>query len=632
MSVQSKYFQVTPQVMLEYMTDEFKILKKPNDATDSSIYMLNDLNGNQQCVILDNQSEHAKLPQQSYASTSISDYFYPGTAQDISINAMSQTELIAGELQVNETAVGDILNSSLGVSERTVKCYKDTIRIYLTTGYMMNSLSGYHLKVKSHVDVVRNGSSSLYLKNAYITLIDWYMPKEELKDRIHWMPQPLYFTKSYYDRYVEIDFPSPFDIAQNERAIDYTYEAEDGTIYRGFPNPNDAVIIEFSSVNDTTAIEYSGTTNSQNFLPDAPVEIGVKRASNSNYFNIRLEEDQDTNSILYYPAFGEGSSASDLDLATMLSIESGAIPMIDLSNMDQANEGMDDFLETFGDDADKIFKWIIINELSIRYNYKPIIAKTDSTAESQNYSYTEYYTNTIDYTGKTDSQGAFWRNKFIPYVKEIAGMSCGSISVQYTCHLYNRMNNMNITRIGSMLVNDPYKYQLSAINTSNIYSYKVINKISKTDITTKKQETEVSEKYIKSFYNATNVMLKETNGQLYSDGQATLHLHRTNSNYVLRLYTTNSDNARVPLNLAGSYKYKLVFSGINNNAIEVFPNEDSVDYNLGIGSLIFYITGSTAKQIMTVPASERYFAIMTSIDGGQNYETTVYEGKVAWIN
>jgi len=77
--------------------------------------------------------------------------------------------------------------------------------------------------------------------------------------------------------------------------------------------------------------------------------------------------------------------------------------------------------------------------------------------------------------------------------------------------------------------------------------------------------------------------------------------------------------------------YKLVFPDVNGNKIEVMPNKDSENYNLGIGSLVFYITADMAKAIMQVLSSERYFALMTHLPNKPSEESTIYEGDVDWV-
>ena len=111
----------------------------------------------------------------------------------------------------------------------------------------------------------------------------------------------------------------------------------------------------------------------------------------------------------------------------------------------------------------------------------------------------------------------------------------------------------------------------------------------------------------------------------------TLRLKHTNAIYRINLYNINEDNVRVPYDLTGPYKYKIVFPSINGSKISIRPNVDNTNINMGIGTLAFYITGEQAKQIMNVEPENRYFAIMTDLKNQSAQETTLYEGKVEWI-
>ena len=83
------------------------------------------------------------------------------------------------------------------------------------------------------------------------------------------------------------------------------------------------------------------------------------------------------------------------------------------------------------------------------------------------------------------------------------------------------------------------------------------------------------------------------------------------------MFRLNDDNVRIPYDLTGPYKYKMVFPiGDGSTTISLSPNPDSKAQNLGIGTLVFYITGEQSQQIMKVPAANRYFAVMT--DNGSN--------------
>ena len=94
-----------------------------------------------------------------------------------------------------------------------------------------------------------------------------------------------------------------------------------------------------------------------------------------------------------------------------------------------------------------------------------------------------------------------------------------------------------------------------------------------------------------------------------------LRLKRSSTNYMFRLYYVNEDNIRIPYDLTGVYKYKLIFPSNSGDKISISPNLDSNDSDLGIGQIVFYINEEQVKRIMQVPVSERYFAIVTDNNG-----------------
>lgn len=594
--------------------------------------------GNQYCM------ETSAIPNWKFTDETETNYYFHGKSYRLSYSPnhdIDEFPLILGQIYVNSlpSTVGSIIkeqNQAAGDTTIIRACgvHHDTIRLYLATGYLMNSIGGYSVKVKAPVNKVSDADGHIrMLNNNFINLLDWYMPKEYMKNMVKWLDSPIYFTNAYYDRYIEIPFISPYDLSIKDgrnRKVDYVYEDDEYGVMRGTVNEYANFIIEFATVSpeSVTPITSNPPIESESYATlDAIRSIPVKGESNSKFFNVRIEEDENTHSILYYPVYGEGQMVQDLSLSVMAGIETGTIPMIDLANYDMANYGMDEFLEAYGTDADKIFKWIIINELSITYNYKPIISSISST----DLPVTEFYTNTIDYTGKTDSNGQFWRNRFVPYIKKQPGYYCDNIAVQYTCHLYNRMNNIDIIKVASMLIDKPYNYQLTKINTDFINKYKIVNKINKMPATQVVSGTDQQTRYIRSYYDITSIVVKDSSGEIYENGKLTLKLKHTNGNYMFKLFSINQDNVRVPYDLSGPYTYKLVFPSVNAGAIEVSPNMDSENYNLNVGSLIFYISGDVARQIMQVPVSERYFAITTHIPEKPKEETTLYEGTVTWL-
>ena len=649
MAVQSKFFQLTGQVLLEYKTDQYVILRNSSGKENKNFIMYKGIDGNQYCLLNENQ-KHG-LYQKSDKFTQ----YYGGKNSLITKGYNSQTDQYGSnifvdyydgeELVETDFTAGTIIKNTdeTPKEDREDQIYCDTIRLYLLTGYVMNSIGGYSVKVKGKVLRVsakfqdeETGEDQTLVKRIddYVYLLNWYMPKEELKDNIHWLDSPLYLNSKFYDRYIEITLPSAQDIAVNHRDIDYLYEDEDedgNKIYlRGTIDRSSNIIVEFATVTPDN-IELEDTHNSNGpstFILDNIKQMSIYPESNANNFGVKLYEDVTTHSIIYHPTYGDGFNVQPVNIEIMTKFNNGEIPLTNYSEYDSANQGMDDFIEMYGED---VFKWIVINELSVTYIYNRIyhLDNSNSGEDTGTESYTDYYTNTIDYTGKTVDDGDFYITKFVPYIKERLNMNCKSIVIQYNCHLYNRMNNTDIVRSASMTIKNPYKYVLTSIDTTNVINYKIVNKIEKQNaIISSQEQKSVNSKIIREFYDVTELVANDGSENVYAQGKLTLKLNHSGSNYLIKLYTLNQDNTRVPYDLTGPWKYKLVFPSISGGTLDIFANLDNDKTNYGNGSLSFYISKDNAGAIMSVPASERYFSLMIDNDDTQN--STLYEGKVEW--
>lgn len=633
MSVKSKFYQVTNQILLEYQTNQYEINTKQDSDTSTSFYMYQGLDGKQYCIEEGNLS-HWRLSMEDGTS------FYPGrNVREVPLDGditnytvvygSEEPNCIGQDISFNGTVAGYVIKDADGEQERSSNVFKDRIRLHILSGYVMNSLAGITVRVRAKVNLVKAPGKERRMQD-YVTMLDWFMPKEMLREDIKWHDTPLYLNSKFYDRHIDIEFPSPYNCAMYWTDVDYVYESIENsalTTYRGSITKYSDILVDFATVQpvymklrDEESTDYAST-----FTPDAPQTLAIKMTSNSDNFNIRLHEDTDTNTILYYPVYGDDKNSRDLDVDVMYAIEAGNIPMLDMSDYDSANSGMDDFIEMYGDEVNR---WIIMNELGITYNYQYMIAPNNNADNTLSVS--EYFTNTIDYTGKTDEHGQFWRSRFVPYIKRRNNMFCTSIVIEYTCHLYNRMNGMDIIRRASMVVDDPKRYESRLIDTTAITQYKIVNKITRNQLAARASEETTKEKFVRSYYDVTDLVVKDVeSGNMYSQGQMTLRLKHSGSNYMLRLYELSDNNVRVPYDLSGATRYKLVFPTTSGRNIEVFPNQDSTNYNLGIGSIVFYISDAQSKQIMGVPASDRWFSLMTDTDGE---ETTLYEGKTDYYS
>lgn len=511
-----------------------------------------------------------------------------------------------------------------------------------------------------------------------LILLDLYFPKELLQNAIKWHKSAIYQNGVFYDRYIEIDVPSAFFISLNsvvklqaQNPYGYMplnsdinnipYLSPDNKVYNGkiynvpgltegtvglmpkyalIPDDNNQRVVSYTIPENPEIIVGFSTTSEgsvssvaddtvfykQYYFQDPIDLISLKYKSNSDYFNIRILEDTQNNEILYYPVYGEGNSVQDLDIGVMNEIESGAIPMLSNGFYNTENN-MEEFYEMYGPGARQ---WIIYNDMSVTYNYSKIIKLLDDpeTVDMKN---TERFTNIIDYSDKTIEDGQFWRSKFIPRVNTYNNYRIHSISIMYTCRLVNRLTSIECIRTATLLIEHPERYVTKRIAINNVNTYKVINKIQQHELVTNTIQKNGQDKYIRSFYDATNIVVSNTgNGVVYTQGQMDLKLKRSSTNYMFRLYSLNDDNIRIPFDLTGPYKYRLMFPTNDGGKLYISPNTNSNDLNLGIGQIIFYITEEQVKRIMNVPVNERYFAIVTEVENKSQNQSTLYEGSVSY--
>ena len=316
-------------------------------------------------------------------------------------------------------------------------------------------------------------------------------------------------------------------------------------------------------------------------------------------------------------------------------IENNEIPLVSDAFYDNLYkvEDIDSFVQIYGD---KAAKWIIYNEIAVTYNYVPNTRLLESDGETDVIESIESFTNIIDYSKHNkDIEGSFWKCKYTPKPQIRNNMYCKSICISYTCRLINRLTSVEAIRTATMTIPQQsvirYSSRKSVINS--IVTYKVVNQIKKEDVKQTVTYKEAQPKIIRSYYDATNITIKDMNdSNIYTQGQMTLKLKHSSTNYVFRLYNLNEDNIRIPYDLTGPYRYYLVFPSNDGNKVKIKPNADSNALNLGIGQIVFYISEENVKRIMNVSSTDRYFAIVTDSDNNDSNQSTLYEGKVEYYS
>lgn len=676
MSTISKFYQITNFLLLEYRTDQYAILNgesTPNDER-TDIYMYVNQAG-QQCVL-----DMLNFKYTQFIDDAADNYYFPGI-YDKNILSINEKQILSKSdkakqrsnnlivTTVNsdthkktETIIGQIIHdaSSPNNKIRKTSALRDYIRIYFCIGYFMNALQGLSVKMTAPVKIVsltpetkarltelRIPKSLQPLPNKRIqdniTLLDWYIPKQETNKSLQMLYTPLYYNSKFYDRYIEIPVLSPYDLALNaiNRNIDYVYtenyknldDENETAVYRGYIDVNSPAQITISTVSTDYQEYIDKVTEEQKYTLDPGIHIPVTHDTNSKYFNVELYEDEETGTIVYYPVYGEPSVSAKMkpfNLEMMIQIETNTIPMYDRSDYDNANDGIDEFIEYYGENA---FKWCIINELSVTYQYQYIV-QADQTGSPAIQPIQEYYTNTIDYTGKTLAHGDFWKSKFMPFVQDRPYQYCSSIAIRYTAHLYNRMNQREIVRSASMVIENPMKYSRKVINTAAINNYKVVNKIiqnngvNNVNVPIKIKEVE---KIVPVFYTSNDIHIKVNNDVFTSpQNTLTLKLKKGPNMYAFSFYNAESSYSTLtPFNISNYSQFKLIFPLSKRGEQLVYNAVTNYDsFRPSDGKLIFYISADDAETIMGFQG-EHLFRITCAASSGK-METTMYTGQVAW--
>ena len=693
----SKFYKVTRQIMVEYISEQYMdkriINTTPVDYTiytgfDDNVYYTEKPRNIEN--IYNNAQFFIRFPDESGSS-----YTYLGLEKQEDGN-YSNTSFL-------ETEMPKYVKASL--TQKGKPMYYDKIRIHFIYGFLLDNLAGYSLQVKTsarylgpvqcHHDnslthmqfdaygnpvfetelveytdenntKVKENLERLVTNTKDFVLLDYFFPKECLNFNklVKYHKVPIYQNGCFYDRYIEVEFPSAYylslDGANCPLVVNniYGYEGDfieiekpDGSKhYYAHPAtstenrkltysiPQDPqLIVGFATVSEENAKDsyieslrsgrVMGTTlpktYARTFYQDPINEIAINYQSNSDLFNVRIFEDKENNEVVYFPVFGD----RELDYDIFNEIETGVIPLITEGFYDGLSD-VNSFYDNYGENA---YKWIIYNDISVTYTYAPTISRLTTSSYIDN-SVTQHFTNIIDYGQyNPETDGKFWRTSFIPRVPQRNNCFASYILISYTCRLVNRLTGVEAIRNATLSISEPQKYVARRIALGNITTYKIVNQITRQNIGHQTVKKDSNDKLIRCYYDATNIVVKDMGtNNLYTQGQMVLYLKHTSSNYLFRLFTLNDDNVRIPFDLTGPYRYKLVFPTNKGEKITIRPNTDSTDLNLGIGQLVFFISEEYVKQIMAVPATERYFAIMTDVEKSEQMQSTLYEGKVSY--
>lgn len=449
----------------------------------------------------------------------------------------------------------------------------DTVKVHIISGYNFDDVAGFLLQIKA-----KDGSANLVDLSNFT-----YIKQPETLgngDVTKFSANSLYLGNKFYDKYVEFKIPSVYALG-NDTTSDLGQELNIEAL--------SDVYMTYSTLPTIQAGDL-GTDNVFTLVEETDLQLPV--TSTADRFNAFIAEATDGDYIEYYATFDDqiiGQFMGD--------IESGRIPLYTSNN---PNDNYQEFTETYGTDTPK---WVLIHELFVYEHFG------NSSVLTQKFSFTQ------------DSNFSL-ANRFRPVLQNADIDS--SYTIQYICRLSNRMDGSQIIRRASFSSTDPKKYGLefTRINVDNIIPYRVYNKIEDTQPEILQTGLKPQTKYVKIFYDTTNVVYNEKN-EIYPQGTGALYLRNSDSVYKFKFERQNETSGNLEnVDLSGAFNYGLLFVLDDDTKLEVGPTYSS-NMNTTIGSLEFKLNKEQVDKLLI--QNNKNFSIIVKNPDGSSYN--FYEGQ-----
>lgn len=631
MSAITKYLAISDKLLLEYQANKSLELAESNFIPLSyhNPFVIEDLQGT--IMFLDGPYKEdvkkeykSDLHFQSFPDKYGTDWFYPGFNDYV----QEDSSALVHSMQ-NYSLIASIKGGPFSTGELPY----DTVRIHILTGYVFDDVDGFVIRTKADQRKYNTSSDSSVkdITSSQAVISAFTFKKENMGKVVEFDPSPIYMSGKFYDRYIEFKIPSIYNLAINNPNKNSSLSSDvansagsdvsiNSTLYGLLDLSQDSdITFEFSNIEKDVftldSIINSGE-NEGKYPLSSVLKASIPFSSNADYFNVVLMENSSLNALKYGAVWGASDSKyiSYINNSIMNNIESGAIPMYNLGFKDE-NEGWEEFSSIYGTDARH---WVIVHELYLVYKYYLLeSSQTDDYIErEERYSFTEGFSST---TGGQETNGGYSYN-FKPSVSHLSGYECKTINVTYTAKLMNRMNGATIVRTGTMsLSNAESKYGENAysIDVDNIITWKIFNQstISSPVIDSSARVSET--KYVKQFYDATSVQMKNASDGSYSSaGSASISLYQSTHNYLFQFIIKDASTGAVKyLDLSGPYVYILRAKDRDGNNLDFSMVQDTA-INKVLGQIEFQISEEAAQKMLLVDAGSRYFSILVKNTDG----------------
>ena len=442
----------------------------------------------------------------------------------------------------------------------------DIIKVHIVSGYNFDEIAGFLLQIRAE------DASGYLVDMSNFTWIKQVQGNYVVKFAV----EPLYLGNRFYDKYVEFKIPSI-------------------GILGGKTDPELEAELNIKALSDVY-VQYSTITEIDNhqYVISEKIQLQLPVTSNADNFNCFISESTAGDYIEYYATWNDtiiGEYMGD--------IESGRIPLFTSNN---PNDNYEQFIEEYGAQSSK---WVVIHEIQVYEQIPP-----ETTLMTQRFQFTQ-------------ENNFMTPNKFRPII--INSDIASSYTIDYICRLMNRMDGSQIIRKASFASSDPKKYgrTFTRINIDNYIPYKIFNRIPGEVPNIISGAGPQKTKYVKVFYDTTNVVLN-MNNEVLPQGTGPMFLKDGDSVYKFKFEKLNASTdppQRENVDLAGVYNYALSFVLDDKTKIEVSPTY-STNMNTTLGELEFKLMSDQVVKLLS--QTNNAFSIIIKNSDGTQY--IFYEG------
>lgn len=443
----------------------------------------------------------------------------------------------------------------------TLEIQYDTIRLHILNGYSFNDMYGFMLQIKTMND---NGE--------YSNLGNWLYRRSDRGYKFN--NDPIFFNDKVYDKYIDINIPST-------------------KLLRDIKNPTGSIkyLIDNLSLNKSKYIEnieiiYSNILNnvveSDNndgyiFMLDDKLQINIPYDSPSDRFNLYIGEAANGSYLDFYTTWDDTPINSDI-----VNSFNTKIYLYNYKNEYDYDAG-------YYDNVEIKERWMIKHEITTHFCNN----EGNDVMIPQTHSFNQMFN--IPY------ETSKFKYKPILEQTDINLNNISHIRFDYVARLINRYDGTQIIRNGSLTTDNVNRYADNIISINdNLFTHKIYNKIVKNDISVNNLNDAPKVKYIKLYYNASDIIVSGNN-----ISANTINMNTFGGLYLFNL--KHGDNTLVDLNMLSSYV--LYFKDANNNVKQIECTY-SDNMNLSLGQLEFNIPATVAIDMKKVSPENRIMAIM----------------------